>query len=73
MILENPLASNEGMFVEQRIGDVGVILDRLSGGSYIIEFNNHGSIKQWFLGEYQLQLDTNEVLKSLKKCLKSEI
>lgn len=63
----------EGRFVYQQIGDVGVILGERVGGSYVVGFNNGGRIVRWFVSEDQIQLDTNEVLKSLKKCLKSEI
>lgn len=63
----------KGLHVNQEIGDVGVILDRRGWGSYVVEFNKGGRIVRWFVGEDQLQLEVNWVLKLLKKCLKSEI
>lgn len=64
----------EGLHVGQEIGDVGVIISGDTDSMYLVEFSGkNGPITQWYVLEDQIQLDTNEVLKSLKKCLKSEI
>lgn len=63
--------------VGQYVGDVGTIITQMRKGDHLwlVDFKFGGTQVRWVVREDQMKryFDVTEALKSLKRCLKSEI